>query len=301
MRLRRAPGLDLEQPLGRFLCAGEIGNAPVRREWKARQPLGLQAIPHRLARLVLVGEIRFHGAIIAKHSAGALVEMLAVIDVQLEGAVAGRTPRDARPACSMRGGTALGGDSPARRAAGPARSGRSLRLIVSTASGMRTRRPASAMPAVDRGPVHEQAAPLQRFELSAEPGERADAPHGVELLPGFGAVDKRSTKRAIASSSAAAGAGSWLITRAYCAASIAGPSSEPVSARRSSMVWCRGSLTAPGAVAQTSDICEQRRAFKGARQGGAPEKKRPLGIELPPCAGRGGARRRLRRGIGSAK
>ena len=44
MRRAERQGSTLEQPFGRFLCAGEIGDAPVRREWKARQPLGLQAI-----------------------------------------------------------------------------------------------------------------------------------------------------------------------------------------------------------------------------------------------------------------
>jgi hypothetical protein len=62
----RTPGLDLEQPLGRRGRAGEIGNPAVWRERKARQLLHLEAIPHRLTRLVLVGELLFHDGTAAR-------------------------------------------------------------------------------------------------------------------------------------------------------------------------------------------------------------------------------------------
>jgi len=47
-------------------------------------------------------------------------------------------------------------------------------------------------PPLECGPVHEQAAPLQRLERSAETGKRARAADRLELLPALGAARERA-------------------------------------------------------------------------------------------------------------
>ena len=93
-------------------------------------------------------------------------------------------------------------------------------------------------------PVHEPAVPLERLEALAElapAGRPAPPPRARPNSPPRSRTARRTPRSPPPRPGLRAHPGS--ITRANCAASIATASSSPDSARRSSMLWDRGSST----------------------------------------------------------
>jgi hypothetical protein len=120
-----------------------------------------------------------------------------------------------------------------------------VRLIVSSASGILT---GPLEPAMPRSSAAQCTNRPWRSRASSPALRAARAPErriGSSSSQLSAQVAKASVNRATACASPALAGGSWLIRRAYCAASTAGRSSVPVSARRSSTIWPGGMLRAP--------------------------------------------------------